>query len=127
MDLLETLWDWSEDVASAIGLSTTFFLLTVGILLICLIFVLVGIRHRWANVISLLGCLFLTGIGEVFPFVRSHTVLNNLQTVVSEKPMLMFFPGRYEVSATQGSALVLFGQLKDDSFYRAKRILDQEA
>lgn len=71
--------------------------------------------------------LFLTGIGEVFPFVRSHTVLNNLQTVVSDKPMLMFFPGRYEVSALQGSALVLFGQLKDDSFYRAKRILDQEA
>ena len=71
--------------------------------------------------------LFLTGIGEVFPFVRSHTVLNNLQTVVADKPMLMFFPGRYEVSATQGSALVLFGQLKDDSFYRAKRILDQEA
>ncbi|SMY01780.1 DUF1788 domain-containing protein [Brevibacterium aurantiacum] len=71
--------------------------------------------------------LFLTGIGEVFPFMRSHTVLNNLQTVVSDKPMLMFFPGRYEVSATQGSALVLFGQLKDDSFYRAKRILDQEA
>ena len=71
--------------------------------------------------------LFLTGIGEVFPFLRSHTVLNNLQTVVSQKPMLMFFPGRYSVSATQGSALVLFGLLKDDSFYRAKRILDQEA
>lgn len=71
--------------------------------------------------------LFLTGVGEVFPFVRSHTVLNNLQTVVSDWPMLMFFPGRYDVSATQGSALVLFGQLKDDSFYRAKRILDQEA
>ena len=71
--------------------------------------------------------LFLTGIGEVFPVVRSHTVLNNLQTVVSKNPMLMFFPGRYEVSATQGSGLVLFGQLKDDSFYRAKRILDQEA
>ncbi len=71
--------------------------------------------------------LFLTGVGEVFPFVRSHTVLNNLQTVVSDWPMLMFFPGKYDVSATQGSALVLFGQLKDDSFYRAKRILDQEA
>lgn len=71
--------------------------------------------------------LFLTGIGEVFPFVRSHTVLNNLQTVVSDRPMLMFFPGKYEVSATQGSALVLFSQLKDDSFYRAKRIIDQEA
>ncbi len=56
--------------------------------------------------------LFLTGIGEVFPFVRSHTVLNNLQTVVSDKPMLLFFPGRYDVSTTQGSALVLFGQLE---------------
>jgi hypothetical protein len=71
--------------------------------------------------------LFMTGVGEVFPFVRSHTVLNNLHTVVTDRPMLMFFPGRYDVSATQGSALVLFGQLKDDSFYRAKRILDQEA
>ncbi|WP_276671206.1 DUF1788 domain-containing protein [Schaalia cardiffensis] len=71
--------------------------------------------------------LFLTGIGQVFPFIRSHTVLNNLQTAVADRPFLMFFPGRYDVSATQGSALVLFGRLKDDSFYRAKRILDQEA
>lgn len=71
--------------------------------------------------------LFLTGIGQVFPFIRSHTVLNNLQTTVADRPLLMFFPGRYDVSATQGSALVLFGRLKDDSFYRAKRILDQEA
>lgn len=84
-----------------------------------------GIKERIAG--ESFQILFLTGIGEVFPFVRSHTVLNNLQTVVSDKPMLMFFPGRYEVSATQGSALVLFGRLKDDSFYRAKRILDQEA
>lgn len=84
-----------------------------------------AIKERIA--IESFDILFLTGIGEVFPFVRSHTVLNNLQTVVSDRPMVMFFPGRYEVSATQGSALVLFGQLKDDSFYRAKRIRDQEA
>lgn len=71
--------------------------------------------------------VFLTGIGKVFPYIRSHAVLNNLQTVVSDRPMVMFFPGRYEVSATQASALVLFGQVTDDSFYRAKRILDQEA
>jgi hypothetical protein len=36
--------------------------------------------------------LFLTGIGEVFPYIRSHNVLNNLQSVVTGKPMLMFFP-----------------------------------
>ena len=70
---------------------------------------------------------FLTGIGEVFPYIRSHNVLNNLQSVVTGKPMLMFFPGRYEQSDTLGSSLVLFGQLKDDQYYRAKNILEQEA
>jgi hypothetical protein len=70
---------------------------------------------------------FLTGIGEVFPYIRSHNVLNNLQSVVTEKPLLMFFPGRYEQSETLGSSLVLFGRLKDDQYYRAKNILEQEA
>jgi hypothetical protein len=70
---------------------------------------------------------FLTGIGEVFPYIRSHNVLNNLQSVVKGRPMLMFFPGRYEQSDTLGSSLVLFGRLKDDQYYRAKNILEQEA
>jgi hypothetical protein len=70
---------------------------------------------------------FLTGIGEVFPYIRSHNVLNNLQSVVTGKPMLMFFPGRYEQSETLGSTLVLFGRLMDDQYYRAKNILEQEA
>lgn len=70
--------------------------------------------------------VFLTGIGEVFPYIRSHNVLNNLQSVVVGKPMLMFFPGRYEQSETLGSSLVLFGRLKDDQYYRAKNILEQE-
>jgi hypothetical protein len=71
--------------------------------------------------------LFLTGIAEVFPYIRSHNVLNNLQSIVTDKPMLMFFPGRYEQSETLGSSLVLFGRLKDDQYYRAKNILEQEA
>lgn len=71
--------------------------------------------------------VFLAGIGEVFPYIRSHNVLNNLQSVITGKPMLMFFPGRYEQSATLGSSLVLFGRLKDDQYYRAKNILEQEA
>jgi hypothetical protein len=70
---------------------------------------------------------FLTGIGEVFPYIRSHNVLNNLQSVVTGKPMLMYFPGRYEQSDTLGSSLVLFARLKDDQYYRAKNILEQEA
>ncbi len=71
--------------------------------------------------------LLLTGIGEVFPYIRSHNVLNNLQSVVTDKPMLLYFPGSYEQSPNLGSSLVLFGALKDDQYYRAKNILEQEA
>ena len=71
--------------------------------------------------------VFLTGIGEVFPYIRSHNVLNNLQSVVTGKPMLMFFPGDYRQSDSLGSSLVLFNTLTDDQYYRAKNILEQEA
>lgn len=84
-----------------------------------------AIRERLTN--EQFDIFFLTGIGEVFPYIRSHNVLNNLQSVVKGKPMLMFFPGRYEQSDTLGSSLVLFGRLKDDQYYRAKNILEQEA
>lgn len=83
-----------------------------------------AIREKIAD--SNFDIVFLTGIGEVFPYIRSHNVLNNLQSVVTGKPMLMFFPGRYEQSETLGSSLVLFGRLKDDQYYRAKNILEQE-
>lgn len=84
-----------------------------------------AIRARLAG--ETFDVFFLTGIGEVFPYIRSHNVLNNLQSVVTGKPMLMFFPGRYEQSDTLGSSLVLFGRLKDDQYYRAKNVLEQEA
>lgn len=57
---------------------------------------------------------FLTGIGMVFPYIRSHNILNNLQNIAKEAPTLTFFPGRYN-----GHTLNLFGLLKDDNYYRA--------
>ncbi len=65
---------------------------------------------------------FLTGIGLVFPFIRSHNVLNNLQNIAKEAPTLAFFPGEYD-----GHALNLFGLLKDDNYYRAFNIDKIEA
>lgn len=70
--------------------------------------------------------LVLTGIGRVFPFIRSHNVLNNLQVAVSDFPVLMLFPGEYPQTASSGSSLVLFNLLTDDQYYRAKNILEQE-
>ena len=63
--------------------------------------------------------MFLTGVGEVFPYIRSHNVLNNLQSTAKARPTVMFFPGRYTQSLEQGASLELFGVLHDDKYYRA--------
>lgn len=69
--------------------------------------------------------LIMTGIGEVFPYIRSHTVLNNLQTIAETKPTLLFFPGEYRQSLEKGASLELFGRLRDDRYYRAFNIFDR--
>jgi Domain of unknown function (DUF1788) len=70
--------------------------------------------------------LFLTGIGEVFPYIRSHNVLNNLQSTAKAKPTVMFFPGEYRYSLEQGASLELFGLLHDDKYYRAFNIYETQ-
>ena len=69
--------------------------------------------------------MFLTGVGEVFPYIRSHNILNNLQSVAKDQPTLMFFPGRYQHSLANGASLRLFDKLTDDKYYRAFNILDR--
>jgi hypothetical protein len=71
--------------------------------------------------------LFLTGVGEIYPYIRSHTVLNNLQSTAKDKPTVMFFPGTYTHSLEQGASLDLFGQLHDDKYYRAYNLNTYEA
>ena len=70
--------------------------------------------------------LFLTGIGEVFPYIRSHNVLNNLQSTAKDRPTVMFFPGEYRYSLEQGASLELFGLLHDDKYYRAFNIYETQ-
>lgn len=71
--------------------------------------------------------LFLSGVGEVFPYIRSHNVLNNLQSTAKEKPTVLFFPGSYTHSLESGASLDLFGRLHDDKYYRAFNIFHCEA
>jgi hypothetical protein len=66
--------------------------------------------------------MFITGVGEVYPYIRSHTVLNNLQSTAKDKPTVMFFPGVYTQSLEKGASLDLFGRLHDDRYYRAFNI-----
>jgi hypothetical protein len=70
--------------------------------------------------------MFIGGVGEVFPYIRSHNVLNNLQSTAKEKPTVMFFPGAYTHSLGNGASLDLFGRLHDDKYYRAFNIFHCE-
>jgi len=63
--------------------------------------------------------VFLIGIGKCYPILRSHTVLNNLHLVVDNVPVVMFYPGKYD-----GQELILFGEIKDDNYYRAFKLVD---
>ncbi|WP_312072066.1 DUF1788 domain-containing protein [Anaerotignum propionicum] len=63
--------------------------------------------------------VFLTGIGKCYPLLRSHKILNNMHQFVDNVPVVMFFPGKYD-----GQSLMLFGETKDDNYYRAFRIVD---
>ncbi|MDP3114750.1 MAG: DUF1788 domain-containing protein [Candidatus Cloacimonadaceae bacterium] len=65
--------------------------------------------------------IFITGVGEVFPYIRTHNVLTNLQVLYTEKPVVLFFPGNYDTDNEKGSNLTLFGRL-DDRYYRAFNI-----
>ena len=64
--------------------------------------------------------VFLTGVGKVWPIIRSHTVLNNLHRAVDHVPVVLFFPGTYD-----GQSLVLFNEIKDDNYYRAFQLVDK--
>ncbi|MDD3149127.1 MAG: DUF1788 domain-containing protein, partial [Candidatus Riflebacteria bacterium] len=65
--------------------------------------------------------------GASFPLLRSHNVLNNLQSTAKDRPTLMFFPGEYTHSLEKGASLDLFGLLHDDKYYRAFNILHRQA
>lgn len=63
--------------------------------------------------------VFIVGIGKCYPVLRSHTVLNNLHQVIDSVPVVLFYPGKYD-----GQELVLFGEIKDDNYYRAFKLVD---
>lgn len=58
--------------------------------------------------------VLITGVGEVYPFMRVHNVLNNMQSTFRDVPVVVAYPGTYD-----GGSLSLFGKLADGNYYRA--------
>lgn len=70
--------------------------------------------------------VFVTGIGAVYPYVRGHTLLNNLQGRIDGSPLVLFFPGTYAQSSATGSSMSLFDRIEAENYYRARNIRDME-
>jgi hypothetical protein len=68
--------------------------------------------------ISNLDLLILSGVGSVYPMLRTHTLLSALHPIMGKTPLLMFFPGKYD-----GHSLRLFNTLDEDHYYRAFRLI----
>lgn len=65
--------------------------------------------------------IFIVGIGQCFNIIRGSTVLNMLHSVITENPLIMFYPGTYN-----GQSFNLFNVLENDNYYRAFQIVSRK-
>ena len=62
--------------------------------------------------------VLISGVGNAYPLLRSHNLLNNLHSLMVDTPLVMFYPGIYT-----GQGLTLFGKLKETNYYRAFQLV----
>lgn len=71
------------------------------------------------------GCdiAFITGVGETFPFVRTHTLLGEIET---DKPVVLVFPGEYRQNADGSTSLDILNipSEANGGYYRATDVFD---
>jgi hypothetical protein len=70
--------------------------------------------------------VLVSGIGSAYPMLRPHTLLSNLQSVMGQTPLVMFYPGSYD-----GTTFRLFDKTglagdrqRSVKYYRAFRLID---
>ena len=62
---------------------------------------------------------FIHAIGRVYPFLRSHGILNNIDELTADCNLVFFFPGEYD-----NLQLKLFGKISDENYYRGQNLND---
>lgn len=58
--------------------------------------------------------MVLSGVGKVFPFMRVHSLLEAMQPLFNDIPIVVFYPGDFD-----GHYVKLFNKLKANEYYRA--------
>jgi len=62
--------------------------------------------------------VIVSGVGNAWPILRSHNLLNNLHPLMGNTPLIMFYPGVFT-----GQGLRLFDHLKESNYYRAFQLV----
>ena len=62
--------------------------------------------------------ILITGVGEAFPFIRVHALLDAMQPYFSDVPVLVMYPGSFD-----GHYVKLFDRLKANPYYRAFNVI----
>ena len=62
--------------------------------------------------------LLIDGVGDAFPFIRVHKLLEKLQQKYSSLPLIVLYPGTFD-----GLTLKLFNKLKTNNYYRAFNVI----
>jgi Domain of unknown function (DUF1788) len=59
--------------------------------------------------------VILSGVGSVYPLLRTSSLLTNLQSVMGRTPLVVFYPGKYDQVT-----LRLFGKLRLSAFFESE-------
>ena len=62
--------------------------------------------------------ILITGVGEAFPFIRAHALLDAMQPYFSDVPVLVMYPGTFD-----GRYVKLFDKLEPNPYYRAFNVI----
>ena len=76
--------------------------------------------------------VFVSGIGSVFPMLRTSSLLSNLQTLMHQVPLVLFYPGKYDQMTLRlfdklslSASFEAASQLKKpEHYYRAFRLVE---
>lgn len=62
--------------------------------------------------------ILITGVGEAFPFIRVHALLDAMQPHFCDVPILVMYPGTFD-----GRYVRLFDKLTPNPYYRAFNVV----
>ncbi|NKC15020.1 MAG: DUF1788 domain-containing protein [Gammaproteobacteria bacterium] len=74
--------------------------------------------------------VLISGVGSAYPLLRSHTLLSNLHALMDRTPLVMFYPGNYDMQSLRlfGKTGLSGGSTEDrrrtTHYYRAFRLID---